>query len=471
MKTSSHQAYYWLLAVLSFILVPSAHAQLQFTPHILHDFGEVETQGKIRVADFNQDSLPDVFASGANPNVVWFKNLGGQSFDTMVQVFDAEIFGESLDVVDFDEDGDPDLVVALSFSSVVVRIENLGNGQFGEGVEIYQSDYPMDDLVTADLDGDNRKDILFATWDIIDKIGEVRWMRNQGGGQFGAPQLITNQAHEVRHLAVGLINNDPHLDVVVASYWDFRLDWYANSGNGTFSGAQSIRDQQDSIRSHASVVADIDSDGDQDVLQFCQASPYLAWYENDGDGMFSPPMVISADHTGWDGVVADFDRDGDEDIITGISQSDALVFFENDGNENFAAPLTLATDLEIPNDLHAADLDGDQDMDVLIASTLEGKYMWFENRGVTVFTQDVNSIASLLVSPNPASDEIRIQVPENNAGVISLYTMAGVRVTSAGIHTAQDVCVIDISNLPTGMYMVVWKDSKGGMQAGKVVKR
>ena len=66
--------------------------------------------------------------------------------------------------------------------------------------------------------------------------------------------------------------------------------------------------------------ADLDGDGDLDVLSACPGDRKIAWYENKGNGTISAvPSVISTEASGARSVyAADLDGDGDVDIADAI---------------------------------------------------------------------------------------------------------------------------------------------------------
>ena len=84
----------------------------------------------------------------------------------------------------------------------------------------------------------------------------------------------------------------------------------------------------DSVRSVRA--ADLDGDGDHDVLSTTSWGNKLAWYENvDGRGTFSEEVIISNSAVGVHSVDAsDLDGDGDLDVLT------ASVDFPESGNDN-----------------------------------------------------------------------------------------------------------------------------------------
>jgi len=68
-----------------------------------------------------------------------------------------------------------------------------------------------------------------------------------------------------------------------ASRDDDKIAWYENDGNGGFGPQQVITTSADDARSV--YAADLDGDGDQDVLSASFEDDKIAWYENLGSAM------------------------------------------------------------------------------------------------------------------------------------------------------------------------------------------
>ena len=64
---------------------------------------------------------------------------------------------------------------------------------------------------------------------------------------------------------------------------------------------------------------------------------------------------------------ADVDGDGDMDVLSASFVDDKIAWYENDGSESFTAH-TITTDADGARSVFAADVDGDGDIDVLSAS-------------------------------------------------------------------------------------------------------
>ena len=105
------------------------------------------------------------------------------------------------------------------------------------------------------------------------------------------------------------------------------------------------------------------------------------WYENtDGLGSFGPPQVISILTDGATSVfAADLDGDGDQDVLSSSDQDDKIAWYENDGLGNFGPQLIITTLADEASWVFATDIDGDGDPDVLSSSRADDKIAWYEN--------------------------------------------------------------------------------------------
>ncbi|MGQ0502421.1 MAG: FG-GAP-like repeat-containing protein, partial [Panacagrimonas sp.] len=79
---------------------------------------------------------------------------------------------------------------------------------------------------------------------------------------------------------------------------------------------------------------------------------------------------------------ADLDGDGDLDVLSASRYDDKIAWYENDGGATPAFTLRIiSTTADGARSVHAADLDGDGDLDVLSASGYDDKIAWYENGG------------------------------------------------------------------------------------------
>ncbi|MEK6797550.1 MAG: VCBS repeat-containing protein, partial [Planctomycetota bacterium] len=154
--------------------------------------------------------------------------------------------------------------------------------------------------------------------------------------------------------------------------------------------------------------ADLDGDGDVDVLSASESDDKIAWYENtDGLGAFSSERIITTTAYWATSVfAADLDGDGDSDVLSASSYDDKIAWYENtDGLGTFGGQRVITATANYAASVFAADLDGDGDIDVLSASASDDKIAWYENTdGLGAFssqriiTATVNYAASVFAA-------------------------------------------------------------------------
>ncbi|MEC8513335.1 MAG: VCBS repeat-containing protein, partial [Planctomycetota bacterium] len=81
---------------------------------------------------------------------------------------------------------------------------------------------------------------------------------------------------------------------------------------------------------------------------------------------------------------ADLDGDGDADLLSASGDDGRIAWYENLGGGSFGPPELIAPTVDFHNAVYATDLDGDGDADVLSASTFGG-IAWYENLGGGAF--------------------------------------------------------------------------------------
>jgi len=286
----------------------------------------------------------------------------------------------SIRAADIDGDGDLDILTATTIDDTLSWYENQnGHGDFGprrivsSGVE----DEPRG-VHAADLDGDGDVDVLCAA-----SSGDtVSWYENTDGlGTFGPSREITTTADGASAVRAADIDGDGDMDVISSSFEDGTVEWYENTDAlGNFGPPRAI--WTDAYSAHGVFVADLDGDGDPDVVSAAYGRSQVAWHTNlDGAGNFGAPRLVSTATVGPAGVfAADMDGDGDTDILSAFYDSGVVGWFENvDGLGSFGQLQTLTNTALYAVAVVAADLDGDGDTDAASASSGGDSIRWYEN--------------------------------------------------------------------------------------------
>jgi hypothetical protein len=359
---------------------PALYADFQPEQHVITT--DANGASYVYAADLNGDGDLDVLsASREDDKIAWYANDGTGQFGPQQVITTAADGADCVYAADLDADGDLDVLAAFYYGEIskIAWYANDGTGRFGPQ-HLIATNSATACVYAADLDGDGDLDVLSAIW----RQDEIAWYANDGTGQFGPQQVITTAADGASCVYAA------DLDVLSASYgrWtgsgytDSKIAWYANDGTGQFGPQQVITTAAADARSV--YAADLDGDGDLDVLSASAWDDKIAWYANDGTGQFGPQQVITTAADGADCVYAsDLDGDGDLDVLSANSSS--IAWYANDGSGHFGPKQIITRDADGTGSVYAADLDGDGDLDVLSASSSgyenEGKIAWYANDG------------------------------------------------------------------------------------------
>ena len=105
---------------------------------------------------------------------------------------------------------------------------------------------------------------------------------------------------------------------------------------------------------------------------------------------------------------ADIDNDGDMDVLSASYNDDKIAWYENDGaaDPSFTAR-TISTSADGARSVFAADIDGDGDLDIVSASSIDNKIAWYENDGTSdpIFIARTITTSACLLYTSDAADE------------------------------------------------------------------
>jgi len=193
-------------------------------------------------------------------------------------------------------------------------------------------------------------------------------------------------------------------DMVSASWSNEKIAWHQNQNFSQLEFKAHVVDAD--FRGVSSIYSsDIDGDGDIDVLGSASLANEFAWWENLdlGSGSFYK-HTIDGDFYMADKVHAtDMDGDSDIDVLGGSYQDNEIVWWENTKSDTFTKHL-IDGDFKRSVSVLGVDLDNDGDMDVLGASKLDNDIVWWENDGSENFIKKIVDSNFLSVSRVYATD-------------------------------------------------------------------
>jgi hypothetical protein len=283
---------------------------------------------------------------------------------------------------DLDGDGDLDLVTTGSLFGCRVFL-NTGAGKFIFKTGLFTGQTPSG-LTLADVDQDGDLDLLAG--DAANATVAV--CLNDGTGDFidsitGAQNApVGSQPVSV---ATGDVDSDGDLDFVAANAGSGSVTIWYNTGVLPLLYTRSSTIGQGTKPSFVAL-ADIDNDGDLDLLTTHPGTTNSPSNEvhisrNNGSGAFiSGYSILTVGQQPAELALADLDSDGDQDLLTANTGSASVSVRLNNGSGGFTGTTTLALPTgSTPTGLRTGDLDADGDLDLVVAQGTGGRVMTFLN--------------------------------------------------------------------------------------------
>lgn len=265
-----------------------------------------------------------------------------------------------------------------------VQLAHAGDVPFTEHVVSISLDSPFS-VLPADLDGDNDLDLLMTN---DSTPPEIAWWENvNGDGSSFIKRIISTTFPDPRDAIAADIDDDGDLDVVAFSGGNSEIAyWWENlAGDGSVWIEHDT--ELDPFNANVLAADDLDGDGDIDVFAGVNnGSSFqgaVKWMENlDGAGTSWTWHEIVAPWTGGVGSAesADIDNDGDLDVAAVSFAGKVVGWFENDSGDGSVWTWHLIQDtFDSSQFLHVVDLDADGDIDVIAADRNNGEIWWWEN--------------------------------------------------------------------------------------------
>ena len=273
------------------------------------------------------------------------------------QALAAAPYTYGVTAADFNGDGNLDLASCSQYATSKVQVRfGQGNGTFGNAV-----DYVMGAayfLTSADLDNDGDLDLLVGNW------GQLVVMQNNGSGVFTSLRGFST-GNDVRTIVPADMNGDGNLDVVVACASSGSVFVHLGQGDGTFSTAGGSFFNVSAPVGVA--VGDVDGDGDLDYVTAGTQSNRAFVRLNNGTGTFTAGATLTVGFQPNGIALGDLNGDGALDVVTANQNSSnvSVLLNTNAGTGAFQAAATVNAGSN-PTDVKLGDVDGDGDLDLVV---------------------------------------------------------------------------------------------------------
>ena len=260
---------------------------------------------------------------------------------------------------------------------------------------IYTLDVGSESIPTfADLDGDGDQDLLISNKIDPDDTRTSRMYRFENVGSAEAPSFQERERIELFTMyhyapALGDLDADGDLDMLVGT-WNKGVALYLNEGSRQepdFVLADTTLVKLTRGSNSTPALTDVDGDGDLDLF-IGESSGELNFYRNVGTPEAPTFELVSDNFLAIDAgrrsfpAFADMDGDGDEDLLLGREAGGVLLYLREGGTGEPVFVEDPTFTLPLPNYATPSvlDIDGDGDLDVF-SGGISGGMTFLENRG------------------------------------------------------------------------------------------
>jgi hypothetical protein len=260
-------------------------------------------------------------------------------------------------------------------------------------------------IAVADVNHDGNPDMLVAN----EAAGSVSVLLGDGKGNFhNGPGTPIPAGHLPNDLAVADMNGDGNLDLVIANHQSPYLTILLGDGAGGFAPAPgSPFDVHSNPHPHGVAVADFDGDGKPDVATDSWAANQIELLSGNGKGgLRLPGHFFPVGHRPYERLRAsDFNHDGHPDIVTTNLDDGTVSILLGDGKGGFTeahgSPFAAGAK---PWQVFVGDINRDGNADLIIIPYQRDIGAAAEN-GVTVLLgSDNGSFSQMPGSPLPLGE-------------------------------------------------------------------
>jgi len=453
--------------------------------------------------DINGDGNYELVVGRDQNTFAYFVNSGSKNKPTWKKAnllnnfFETRSYWKTPYFVDFDSDGDYDLIYG-SADGEIYFYRNVGNKKkalFKLEPELFtpvRITGGASSVSFADFDNDGDYDLISG-----DYLGTFQYFRNIGSKKNPIFQKARTKFSTLTIKSFSTpvfvdLNKDGMIDIVSGSL-DGKLYCFIQTKNG-FVENESLFKGVRTIEKSAPAFADIDDDGDLDLL-LCGGEPkYCHFYLNEGNNRFKrTDSYISKVSFPYDARPTFFDVDGDGDFDLVIGGRDGrLIYYENTGTKSrpfWELNPDLFREVKVRQNASPgfADLDGDSRPE-LIVGDYHGNFFYYKSlfprNLVNFYLRPKDKIFQEIEDVDPFIKDYFVKVKISRSRnifnpvkpefvLIRLYDISGKFIESVfqgylrpGEHNLS--LNINKLNLPTSLYLYTIQISNGDFYSGSL---
>ncbi|CAF1313567.1 unnamed protein product [Rotaria sordida] len=296
------------------------------------------------IYDFNNDNRLDLLVNNFNNDslLLLTGNDDGTFKRTTTYSTGYKSAPKHICIGDFNNDNRMDIVTANYGSDSVGILLAQGNGTFSN-VTTYFVSYGSApwSVDVGDFNNDSRLDVVTTNF----RSGSLSVLLGQGNGSFGkAMTYSANIIVQPVSVAVGDVNNDKKLDIVITDGSSDIVGVLLGYGNGTFSNVMTYVVGRSSAPNGISLF-DLNNDNHLDLIVTTRDEGFIGIFLGYGNGSFQEMTKYSTGSLSstYRIAIADFNNDYRYDFAVTDIVNDKIIIFYGYGNGSFQLARTYFT--------------------------------------------------------------------------------------------------------------------------------
>ncbi|CAF4505415.1 unnamed protein product, partial [Rotaria sp. Silwood2] len=321
-------------------------------------------------ADFNNDTILDIaVALYGTGDIGILLGYGNGDFSSVMTYKTGSVGGaQNLNFGDFNNDSYLDIAIANSANGNVGVLFGYGNGYF-MSITLYVNDASLAlyRILVSDFNYDTRLDLAF-----VDSNGNNLWILLQTGKKYFGSQktLPSYKGSKPSSIAVGDFNNDKWLDIAVANYGTDNIGILIGQGNGNFNNMITYSTGSGS-QPLGIALGDINNDTLLDIVVANSGTDNIGIFFGNYNGTFAALTMYSTEKGSRPVSVAisDFNSDQILDIVVANFGANNVGMFEGHGNGTLKKQTTYSVGYGAhPNKVTFGKFTNNDWMDIAVAN-------------------------------------------------------------------------------------------------------